>query len=157
MCLASLAGGDGWIFMRSQCNRRCLRFMPVLVDRAARRSIVVWSTSRSPRAPMPRGVCDGLRLPYVAALARWPLLDSNRMGAHTAMCAGGVLVRPSIFCFCCLHEPWRVSECLCVWRFVCLFGSPSTVSVVFRLVRSLGRSAAGALCFASVRRTFLVG
>ena len=27
-----------------------------------------------------------------AALAHWPQLDSNRMGAHTAMCAGGVLV-----------------------------------------------------------------
>ena len=38
---------------------------------------------------MPRGVCDGLRLPCGAALAHWPLLDSNRMGAHTAMCAGG--------------------------------------------------------------------
>ena len=53
-------------------------------------------TSGSARAPMPRGVRDGLRLPCGAALAHWPLLDSNRMGAHTAMCAGEILVLLSI-------------------------------------------------------------
>ena len=47
---------------------------------------------RGPHAPMHRGVCDGLRLPCGAALAHLPLLDSNRVGAHTAMCAGRVLV-----------------------------------------------------------------
>ena len=35
-------------------------------------------------------------LPCDAALAHWPLLDSIRMGAHTAMCAGRVLVLLSI-------------------------------------------------------------
>ena len=35
-------------------------------------------------------------LPCGAALAHWPLLDSNRVGAHTTMCAGGVLVLLSI-------------------------------------------------------------
>ena len=53
----------------------------------------LWSGARrGPRVPMPRGVCHGLRLPCGAALAHWPLLDSSRMGAHTAMCAGRVLV-----------------------------------------------------------------
>ena len=50
---------------------------------------MVWGTSGSARA-MLRGVCDVLRLPCGAALAHWPLLDSSRMGAHTAMCAGRV-------------------------------------------------------------------
>ena len=35
-------------------------------------------------------------LPCGAALAHWPLLDSNRVGAHTTMCAGGVPVLLSI-------------------------------------------------------------
>ena len=35
-------------------------------------------------------------LPCGAALAHWRSLDSNRMGAHTAMCAGGVPVLLSI-------------------------------------------------------------
>ena len=56
----------------------------------------LWGTSGSALAPMPRGVCDGLRLPCGGALAHWPLLDSNRMGAHTAMCAWGVQVQLSI-------------------------------------------------------------
>ena len=38
MCVwhRSRAGGDGWILMRSQCDRCSLRFMPALMDRAAR-------------------------------------------------------------------------------------------------------------------------
>ena len=48
------------------------------------------------RANAARGVCDGLKLPCGAALAQWPPLDSNRMGAHTTMLAGGVLVPLSI-------------------------------------------------------------
>ena len=67
--------------VRSQCDRCCLRFMPVLMDRAA----------RSPFHQKKKG------LPCGAALAHWPLLDSNRVGAHTTMCAGGVLVLLSIF------------------------------------------------------------
>ena len=60
----------------------------LMTEQLARRSIVVWGTSGSARAPLPRGVCDGLRLQCGAALAHWPPLDSKRMGAHTAMCAG---------------------------------------------------------------------
>ena len=45
---------------------------------------------------MPRGEFGGWRLSCGAALAHWPLLDSNRMGVHTAMCAGRVLVLFSI-------------------------------------------------------------
>ena len=66
------------------------------MEQLVRRSTVVWGTSGSARAPMHRGVCYGLRLPCGAALAHLPLLDSNRMGAHTAMCVGRVLVLFSI-------------------------------------------------------------
>ena len=60
-------------------------------------AVPLWfGARRGLRAPMPRGVCDGLRLPCGAALAHWPLLDSNRTGAHTAMCAGGAPVLFSI-------------------------------------------------------------
>ena len=60
-------------------------------------AVPLWyGARRGPRAPTPRGVCDGLRLPCGAALARWPLLDCNRMRPHTAMCAGEVLVLLSI-------------------------------------------------------------
>ena len=54
---------------------------------------------------MLRGVCDGLRLPCGAAQAHWPLLDSNRMGAHKAMCAAGVLVLLSILLLLFLLTP----------------------------------------------------
>ena len=69
---------------------------------------------------MPRGVCDGLRLPCGAALAHWPLLDSNRMGAHTAMFAGGVLVLLSILLLILLLTPATegvemfIRLCVCV-------------------------------------------
>ena len=66
--------------MRSQCDRCCLRFMPVLMDRAAR------SPFHQKKNCLPCG----------AALAHWPLLDSDRVGAHATMCAGGVLVLLSI-------------------------------------------------------------
>ena len=61
-------------------------------------AVPLWHGARRgpARASAPRGVCDGLRLPCGGALAHWPLLDSNRMGAHTAMCAGKVLVLLSI-------------------------------------------------------------
>ena len=82
--------------MRSQCDRCCLRFMPVLMDRAARSpSIKKGSALGSARANAPSAVPHG-NLPCGAALAHWPLLDSNCMGAHTAMCAGGVLVRRNV-------------------------------------------------------------
>ena len=45
---------------------------------------------------MPRGVCDGLRLPCGAALAHWQVLDSSRMGAYTAMFAVLVLLSISL-------------------------------------------------------------
>ena len=72
---------------------------------------------------MPRGVCDGLRLPCGAALVHWPQLDSNRMGAHTAMCAGGVLVLLSILLLLLLLTPategvemfMRLGVCVSFW------------------------------------------
>ena len=66
------------------------QFLFRLRDRAARSPFHCGMEHVGVRAPMPRGVCDSLRL------AHWPLLDSNRMGAHTAMCAGRVLVLLSI-------------------------------------------------------------
>ena len=120
-----------------------------LMDRAARSPFhKKRGTSGSTRAPMPRGVCDGLRLPCGAALAHWPLLESNRMGAHTAMCAGGVLVLLSISLLLLLLTPATedvelfMRLCVCVslwlpilgvqwmwWRYwlwsrVCPFGTP---------------------------------
>ena len=76
-----------------------------------------------PRAPMPRGVCDGLRLPCGEALAHWPLLDSNRMGAYTAMFAGRVLVLLSISLLLLLLTPategvelfMRLGVCVSFW------------------------------------------
>ena len=64
--------------------------------------------SSSLAVPSKKGARRGPRARQCAsaALAHWPPLDSNRMGAHTAICA-----------------PRRVSKCLCVWVFVCLFGS----------------------------------
>ena len=52
-------------------------------------SLAVPSKKKARRGPRARQCAS-------AAPAHWPLLDSNRMGAHTAMCAGGVLVLLSI-------------------------------------------------------------
>ena len=78
--------------MRSQCDRCCLRFMPVLMDPAARSPFHKKGARRGPRARQCASAAPHGNLPCGAALAHWPLLDSNRMGAHTAMCAGRVLV-----------------------------------------------------------------
>ena len=51
---------------------------------------------RGPRARQCASAAPHGNLPCGAALAHWPLLDSNRMGAHTAMCAGEVQVLLSI-------------------------------------------------------------
>ena len=57
--------------------------MLVFLDRAARsRRSIKKGARRGPRAPM-RQRCGARQLVH------WPLLDSNRMGAHTATCAGG--------------------------------------------------------------------
>ena len=87
VCLASIAlrPHQRSSFMWSQCDRCCLRFMPVLMDRTS-----------GPRARQCASAAPPGNLPCGAVLAHWPLLDSNRMGAHTAMCAGGVLVLLSI-------------------------------------------------------------
>ena len=63
-----------------------------LMDRAARSPFIcgMEHVGVRARAGASRCVCDGLRLPCGAALAYWLLLDSNRMGVHTAMCAGRV-------------------------------------------------------------------
>ena len=51
---------------------------------------------RGPRARQCASAAPHGNLPCGAALVHWPLLDSNRMGAHTAMCAGRVPVLLSI-------------------------------------------------------------
>ena len=72
------------------------------------------------RAPMLRGVCDGLKLPCGAALAHWP-------GAHTAMCAGGVPVPLSILLLLLLFtSATEHVEMFVRLGVVCLFGSLST-------------------------------
>ena len=53
----------------------------------------------------------------------WPLLDSNRMGAHAAMCAGGLLVLLSISLLLSLLTPategvelfMRLGVCVSFW------------------------------------------
>ena len=58
-----------------------------------------------------------------AALAHWPLLDSNRMGAHTAALVEYLYHFQYYYYYYYLHQPRRVSKCLCVRGVVCLFGS----------------------------------
>ena len=53
----------------------------------------------------------------------WTMLDSNHVGAQAAICAGGVPVLLYYYYYYFSHQPRRVSNCLCVWGFVCLFGS----------------------------------
>ena len=75
---------------------------------------------------MPRG--DGLRLPCGAGLAHWPLLVSNRMGAHTAMCAGRVLVLLSILILLLLLTP-PTEDVEMFMRLGVLFGSLMDVNL----------------------------
>ena len=71
-------------------NTLSLQFLSGLMDRAARSPFHCGTGHVGVRARA------NARLSCGAALAHWPLLDSNRMAVHTAMCAGGVLVLLSI-------------------------------------------------------------
>ena len=96
---------------------------PNRIDRSL--AVPFWyGARRGPRAPMPRGVCDGLRLPCGAALGHWPLLDSNRMGAHTAMCAGRAPVLLSILLLLLLFTSTTEGGEMFMRLGVCVFSAP---------------------------------
>ena len=105
--------------IRSHCDRCCLRFMPVLMDRAARSPFHQKKGGR--RGPRARANAPALRCTASLRAQRWRIgrySDSNRYG-----CAYSDVRWVSTryyfqyyYYYYYLRQPRRVWKCLCVWE-----------------------------------------
>ena len=117
--------------MRSQCDRCCLRFMPVLMDRAARSPFHCGVGHVGFRARASASRC--VRRLEVAERRSAGALAATRQQSYGCAYSDvrwwSASTTFNIITIITTYISHGVSKCLCVCGFVCLFGSLVTVSL----------------------------